>query len=57
MSSSFVKKAPNANDDCETKKFGYYSREYSIVYVLIPVTLICSWTAPDREQDRSGRPV
>jgi len=23
----------------------------------IPVTLLCSWTAPDREQDRSVRPV
>jgi hypothetical protein len=27
------------------------------VQVLIPVTLLCSWTVPDREQDRSVCPV
>jgi len=30
-SSSFLKKAPTADDDCETKKFGHFSREDSVV--------------------------
>jgi hypothetical protein len=46
-----------ADDDCELKKFGHFSREGSIVKISIPVTLLCLWTAPDREQDRSVHPM
>jgi hypothetical protein len=49
----FLRKAPTA-DDFETKKFGQFSPEDNI---LTPVTLLCSWTAPDLEQDLSVRPV
>jgi len=32
-------------------------RNSGIFLEKIPVSLLCSWTAPDREQDRSFRPV